>query len=160
MSTKKYVSLNSLSNFLDNLKILFATKDEVDNKSNKDHMHGISDISNLESTLNSKAAISHGTHVSYSTTVPVVDGTASIGSASTVSRSDHRHPTDTSRASQADLDIIESLALANKAAIEANASALDTMQTNIEALANKIKLNEENLANFAAITSQEINTMF
>lgn len=44
------------------------------------------------------AASSHGTHVTYSTTVPVMDGTASAGSASTVARSDHRHPTDTSRA--------------------------------------------------------------
>ena len=44
------------------------------------------------------AASSHGTHVSYSTTAPVMNGTASVGSASTVSRSDHVHPTDTSRA--------------------------------------------------------------
>ena len=44
------------------------------------------------------AASSHGTHVSYSTTNPVMDGTASVGTASTVSRSDHVHPTDTSRA--------------------------------------------------------------
>lgn len=44
------------------------------------------------------ATTSHGTHVSYSSNVPVMDGTASVGSASTVSRSDHVHPTDTSRA--------------------------------------------------------------
>jgi hypothetical protein len=44
------------------------------------------------------AASSHGTHVSFSTTAPVMDGTASVGSASTVARSDHKHPTDTSRA--------------------------------------------------------------
>lgn len=44
------------------------------------------------------AASSHGTHVSYSTTNPVMDGTASVGTANTVSRSDHVHPTDTSRA--------------------------------------------------------------
>ena len=50
------------------------------------------------------AASSHGTHVSYSTTAPVMDGTASVGTASTVSRSDHKHPTDTSRASQSSLD--------------------------------------------------------
>lgn len=50
------------------------------------------------------AASSHGTHVSYSTTNPVMDGTASVGSASTVARSDHKHPTDTSRAAQTALD--------------------------------------------------------
>jgi hypothetical protein len=44
------------------------------------------------------AASSHGTHVSFTTTTPVMNGTASAGSASTVSRSDHVHPTDTSRA--------------------------------------------------------------
>ena len=49
------------------------------------------------------AAASHGTHVTYSTTAPVMDGTASVGSAATVARSDHRHPTDTSRAAASDL---------------------------------------------------------
>ena len=44
------------------------------------------------------APSSHGTHVSFSTSAPVIDGTASAGSASTVARSDHKHPTDTSRA--------------------------------------------------------------
>lgn len=44
------------------------------------------------------AAYSHGTHVSYSTTAPAMDGTAAVGTASTVARSDHVHPTDTSRA--------------------------------------------------------------
>ena len=49
------------------------------------------------------AASSHGTHVTYSTTAPVMDGTASVGSAATVARSDHKHPTDTSRAAASDL---------------------------------------------------------
>lgn len=44
------------------------------------------------------AASSHGTHVSFSTTAPVMNGTAAVGTATTVSRSDHVHPTDTSRA--------------------------------------------------------------
>ena len=44
------------------------------------------------------AASSHGTHVTFSTTTPVMDGTAAVGTATTVSRSDHKHPTDTSRA--------------------------------------------------------------
>ena len=41
------------------------------------------------------AAASHGTHVSYSTSAPLAAGTASAGSASTVARSDHRHPLQT-----------------------------------------------------------------
>lgn len=63
-------------------------------------------------------------------------------------------------ATKDDLDVTESLALLNKAAIEANTSALETMQTDIETLAAKIRANEENLANFTAISSQEINTLF
>lgn len=55
------------------------------------------------------AASSHGTHVSYSTTAPVMDGTASVGSASTVARSDHRHPTDTSRAAATELAALKDL---------------------------------------------------
>ena len=57
----------------------------------------------IQTQLDGKAATSHGTHVTYSTTVPVMDGTASVGTATTVARSDHKHPTDTSRAAQADL---------------------------------------------------------
>ncbi len=77
----------------------------LDNKSAVGHTHG--DIYYTETEVNSllsgKAATSHGIHVNYSTTAPVMDGTASVGSATTVARSDHKHPTDTSRASQTDL---------------------------------------------------------
>lgn len=52
--------------------------------------------SNIQSQLNGKASASHGTHVSYGTSAPLAPGTASAGSASTVSRSDHRHPLQTS----------------------------------------------------------------
>lgn len=104
MATKKYVSFNNLSKFLDNIKSVFATKIEVNAKSDKTHTHTISDVTNLQSTLNGKASTSHGTHVTYSTTTPLADGTAAVGSASTVARSDHRHPTDTSRAAQTSLD--------------------------------------------------------
>lgn len=66
------------------------------------HGHEISEISGLQDALDGKAGTSHGTHVTFSTTAPVVDGTASAGSATTVARSDHKHPTDTTRAAQAD----------------------------------------------------------
>lgn len=51
----------------------------------------------------------HSAHVSYSTTAPVMDGAASAGSATTVARSDHKHPTDTSRASASDLSTLQGL---------------------------------------------------
>ena len=42
------------------------------------------------------AAASHGTHVTYGSDAPKANGTASAGSASSVSRSDHVHPAQTS----------------------------------------------------------------
>lgn len=81
------------------------------------HTHAIADVSGLQSALDGKAASSHGTHVSYATTAPKMDGTASAGSASTVARTDHVHPTDTSRASQVDLDALENV-VAGKASAE------------------------------------------
>ena len=60
------------------------------------YMDGVT--SNVQNQLNGKAASSHGTHVTYSTTAPVMDGTASVGSANTVARGDHKHPSDTSKA--------------------------------------------------------------
>ena len=41
------------------------------------------------------AASSHGTHVTYSSTAPLANGTASAGNASTVARTDHVHPLQT-----------------------------------------------------------------
>lgn len=76
---------------------------DLDTKADSDHEHEIANVTGLQTALDSKAASSHGTHVTYSTTAPVMDGTASAGTASTVARSDHKHPTDTSRASQSDL---------------------------------------------------------
>ena len=88
----------------------YYTELEIDTKlsgkSDTGHKHAISDVTNLQTTLDGKASVSHGTHVTYSTTVPAMDGTASVGTATTVARSDHKHPTDTSRASQVDLDTL------------------------------------------------------
>ncbi len=50
---------------------------------------------NLQAQLDGKAESSHGTHVSFTTTAPKVAGTAAAGSATTVSRSDHVHPAQT-----------------------------------------------------------------
>ena len=103
-----YDTLKELGDLIDtNVDAIEALETVASGKADKTHSHAISDVSGLQSALDGKAASSHGTHVSYSTTAPVMDGTASVGSASTVARSDHRHPTDTSRASQTDLDALE-----------------------------------------------------
>ena len=54
------------------------------------------DTSYVNTELDKKANVSHGTHVTYSTTAPKANGTASAGTASTVARTDHVHPLQTS----------------------------------------------------------------
>jgi hypothetical protein len=51
--------------------------------------------SNIQTQLNGKAASSHGTHVTYSSSAPAAAGTASAGSANNVARGDHVHPAQT-----------------------------------------------------------------
>lgn len=100
-----YDTLKELGDLIDdNADAIEALETIASGKADATHGHAISDVSGLQSALDGKAASSHGTHVSYSTTAPVMDGTASAGSASTVARSDHKHPTDTSRASKTEFD--------------------------------------------------------
>lgn len=105
-----YDTLKELGELIDaNTDAIDALESVASGKANATHSHTIANITGLQDALNGKASTSHGTHVSYSTTAPVMDGTASTGTASTVARSDHKHPVDTSRASQADLDALESV---------------------------------------------------
>lgn len=89
---------------------------QLDNKADATHSHEIADVTGLQTALDGKASASHGTHVSFdATNKPKMDGTAAFGTSSKVARADHVHPTDTSRASQADLDALETV-VAGKAA--------------------------------------------
>lgn len=100
-----YDTLKELGDLIDDNKdAIDALETVASGKANAVHSHAISDVTGLQSALDGKAASSHGTHVSYSTTAPVMDGVASVGTASTVARSDHKHPTDTSRASKTEFD--------------------------------------------------------
>ena len=105
-----YDTLKELGDLIDdNTDAISALETVATGKANASHTHTIADVSGLQSALDGKAASSHGTHVSYSSTAPVMDGTASVGSASTVARSDHKHPTDTSRASASELTAVSNL---------------------------------------------------
>ena len=88
----------------ENESVVEALEDAIGTKANAIHSHAISDVTDLQTTLDGKAAKSHGTHVSWSTTSPKMDGTASVGSETKVARGDHIHPTDTSRASKTEFD--------------------------------------------------------
>lgn len=108
--TKSQIGLGNVDNTSDADKpISLSTQAALNQKANTSHTHTATDITldsshrfvtdSEKSTWNGKANSSHGTHVSYSSDAPKMNGTASVGSASTVARSDHVHPTDTSRAS-------------------------------------------------------------
>lgn len=100
-----YDTLKELGDLIDdNQDAIEALEKVASGKADATHSHAISDVTGLQSALDGKASSEHGTHVTYSTTAPVMDGTASAGSASTVARSDHKHPTDTSRASKTEFD--------------------------------------------------------
>ena len=62
--------------------------------------------------------------VEKSTSVPLMDGTATIGSSNKYAAADHIHPTDTTRASQSDLT-----ALSNEVSAKANSADLATVAT-------------------------------
>ena len=55
-------------------------------------------IATMDTTIAGKAPSSHGTHVTWSTTTPKMNGTAAVGTETKVARGDHVHPVDTSRA--------------------------------------------------------------
>ena len=57
----------------------------------------------LVAAINGKADTEHGIHVSFSTANPVMDGAAAVGTADTVARSDHKHPSDTTKVSHEEL---------------------------------------------------------
>ena len=123
----------------------YYTETEIDtllsNKANSSHTHTISNITNLQSTLDGKASTSHGTHVSYSTVVPVMDGSATVGTASTVARSDHKHPTDTTRASQTDLDALEVVVSGKAASNHTHSYAGSSSVGGAATSANKLNTN-------------------
>ena len=164
MATKKYISFSNLTSFFDNLKNLFATKTEVDTKvnakSDKAHTHSISNVSGLQSALDGKAASSHGTHVSYSSTAPVVDGTAAVGTASTVARSDHRHPTDTSRAAKADLESLEAVVSSKANSSHSHTiSNVTNLQTALDGKANSSHTHTVSQISDLTATVTELNYM-
>ena len=100
-----YDTLKELGDLIDdNTDAIDALETVAAGKADKTHSHAIADVTGLQSALDEKADSSHGTHVSYSDTTPEMDGEASVGIAATVARSDHKHPTDTSRASKSEFD--------------------------------------------------------
>lgn len=101
-----YDTLKELGDLIvDNTDAIEALETIASGKADAVHTHAIVDVSGLQTALDSKAAASHGTHVSFdSTNKPKMDGTAAFGTSTKVARADHIHPTDTSRASKTEFD--------------------------------------------------------
>lgn len=78
--------------------------------------------SSIQTQLNGKAASSHGTHVTFTTTTPKAAGTAAVGSATTVSRSDHVHPVQTTVSGNAG----SATKLANARTVQTNLGSTST----------------------------------
>ena len=109
------VTIENLKVFFAKIKTIFVTKDELNSglntKANRSHGNHVPTTGSADNTMFLRndntwqkvtpsnigaAPTSHGTHVTYSTTVPAAPGTASAGTASTVARTDHVHPAQTS----------------------------------------------------------------
>ena len=100
-----YDTLKELGDLIDdNTDAIDALETIASGKADAEHAHVISDVTGLQTALDGKADASHGTHVTWSTTTPKMDGTAAVGTETKVARGDHVHPTDTSRAAKTDLD--------------------------------------------------------
>ena len=80
--------------------------------------------------------------VEKSTTVPLMNGTATIGLSNKYAAADHIHPTDTTRASQSDLTALETRVQANTTAIgnKANQSDLNALSNGLSEKANSADL--------------------
>lgn len=74
------------------------------------------------------------------TTTPLMDGTASVGSENAYARGDHRHPTDTSRASASDLTTVSENLLELAGDVSDIADGLGAVQTEIEDLSDIVQV--------------------
>lgn len=101
------------------------------------------------------AKSSHGTHVTWSTTSPKMNGTATVGSETKVARGDHVHPTDTSRASQADLDALEEI-VENHTHKYAGSSEVGGVATSAAKLATARKIGDTTFDGTADISLENI----
>ena len=110
----KLISTETLNYLISKIKTIFVTKDELNSglntKANTSHGNHVPTTGSADNTMFLRndntwqkvtpsnmgaAASSHGTHVTYSDTNPAAPGTASAGTASTVARTDHVHPAQT-----------------------------------------------------------------
>ena len=98
------------------------------------------------------AASSHGTHVTYGTTAPLVAGTASAGSANTVSRSDHVHPAQTS--------ITGNAATATKATQDSAGQQINTTYIKGLSVSGKTITYTKGDGTTGTITTQDTNTTY
>ena len=98
---------------------------------------------------------------SPSVTVPLMDGTAAIGSLTTYAKGDHRHPTDTSRASQEELDALikTSQALIDQSFTYRESPAVQDGVAKIERIKGNALVWNQNCYSFSALRSTLSSTV-
>lgn len=125
---------------------------------------------NAAGSASSVAKSDHG-HLAFDSTLPVIDGTASAGTAVVAARRDHKHPTDTTRAPLASPAFAgtptaptaapgtNSLALANAAFVRAELAALvDTAPGTLDTL-NELAAALGDDPNYATTTTAAIGAV-
>ena len=92
--------LDGVNTELGNIQTTLTGKAESEHTHEVEEVTGLKDtLQTIQTTLSGKAEAEHGLHVTFSDVAPTMAGEAFVGVATTVARSDHRHATDTSRAS-------------------------------------------------------------
>lgn len=141
MAIKKYATLNTLSNFLDNLKSLFATKTEMSAKANKSHSHSISDINNLQTTLDGKVPTSRAVNgKALSTNISL--SASDVGAANSSHTHDDRYYTETEIDSK--LSSKANASHNHNSAYDAKGAAAD-VQENLNAVSDTLDVHIDNL---------------
>lgn len=144
-----YDTLKELGDLIDdNADAIEALETIASGKANAEHEHEIADVTGLQTALDGKAASSHGTHVTWATGTPKMNGTAAVGTVARVAREDHIHPVDTSRAAKTDFDThvastVSHITSSERTAWNAKASTASatTATAGLMSAADKVKLN-------------------
>ena len=92
--------LDGINDELEGIQTTLGGKAEAEHTHEVEEVNGLKDtLETIQTTLSGKAEVEHGLHVTFSDVAPTMAGEAFAGVATTVARSDHRHATDTTRAS-------------------------------------------------------------
>lgn len=83
---------------------------------------------------------------------PLMDGEVQIGQATTYARADHRHPTDTSRAAQDDLTVLENRVTTTESELSQVQSQVNDLSTDLSDLSDRAGNTETDVQDIKGVT--------